>query len=350
MLTILFLAALIWGLGMALRVPLRLRLVMLALVWAAALLATLALPVDNNLRQMAGGDPRPWAVLGGVAALALAYRAALRWLRARARPLPTVAGGPFSAAELDRYSRQFLLQDIGGPGQRRLKAARVLVVGAGGLGAPVLLYLAGAGVGTITVIDDDRVDPSNLHRQIIHDDDSIGMPKALSAARRMRALNPFVAVTPVVARLDDPVARDLIADHDLVLDGTDNFDTRYLVNRVCADLGKPLIAAALTQWEGQISLYDPARGGPCYECIFPARPAAGLVPACAEAGVIGPLPGVLGAMMALEAVKHLTGAGEGLRGVLVIHDALHAETRRITTRARAGCAGCGGKGLDAGGG
>jgi molybdopterin/thiamine biosynthesis adenylyltransferase len=349
MTAILVLAAVLWGIGWAFKVPLRVRLTTLAALWLGALAVTLILAPDNPLRVIAGGDPRPWAVLGGLAALIAGYRWGLDWLRARARPLPMVAQqGPFSASELDRYSRQILLHDIGGPGQARMKAARVLVVGAGGLGAPALMYLAGAGVGTIGVIDPDTVDASNLHRQIIHTDAAIGTPKALSAADRMVALNPFVTVRPYVRRLDAETAPALLADYDLILDGTDNFDTRYLVNRVAASLGKPLIAAALTQWEGQIALFDPARGGPCYECVFHTRPAPGLVPACAEAGVAGPLPGILGAMMAMEAVKHLTGAGTGLRGVLVIHDALHAETRRIGTHARAGCPACGGKGLEAG--
>ena len=223
----------------------------------------------------------------------------------------------------------------------RLKSARVLVVGAGGLGSPALLYLAASGVGTLGVIDDDRVEGSNLQRQIIHTDQRIGMAKVQSAEIAVRALNPFVEVRPYQRRLDADIAEALIADYDLVLDGTDNFDTRYLVNRVCAKLGKPLIAGAITQWEGQLSVYDPARGTPCYECVFPERPLPGMVPACAEAGVAAPLPGIIGAMMAMEAVKHLTGAGETLAGRLMLYDALHAENRVITVKRRQGCAACG---------
>ena len=158
----------------------------------------------------------------------------------------------------------------------------------------------------------------------------------------MRGLNPFIAVQPYQRRLDDSTAAALIAEYDLVLDGTDNFDTRYLVNRICAELGKPLIAGAITQWEGQLSLWHPATGGPCYECVFPTRPAPGMVPTCAEAGVAAPLPGVIGSMMAMEAVKHITGAGETLLGRLMIHDALYAETRVITVKRRPDCAACGG--------
>ena len=157
----------------------------------------------------------------------------------------------------------------------------------------------------------------------------------------MRALNPFIEVRPYNRKLTEAIAADLIAEHDLVLDGTDDFDTRYLVNRVAVAAGVPLISGALTQWEGQLGLYDPSRGGPCYACVFPERPATGLVPACAEAGVAAPLPGIIGAMMAMEAVKHLTDAGETLRGRLMIHDALYAETRVIAVRRRADCPVCG---------
>ena len=293
---------------------------------------------------LVGGDVRGWLALGFLTAMFLVYRCILRRVRARVQPLPTPPASPgpaFSATELDRYARHIMLREIGGPGQGKLKAARVLVIGAGGLGSPALLYLAAAGVGTIGVIDDDVVEGSNLQRQIIHGDQRIGMAKVQSAAVAMMALNPFIEVRPYQRRLTEDIAADLIADYDLVLDGSDNFDTRYLVNRVCAGLGKPLISGAITQWEGQLSLFDPARGGPCYACIFPVRPAPGLVPTCAEAGVAAPLPGIIGAMMAMEAVKHITGAGETLMGRLMIHDALFAETRVIAVKGRSDCAVCG---------
>jgi molybdopterin/thiamine biosynthesis adenylyltransferase len=233
------------------------------------------------------------------------------------------------------------LREIGGPGQKKLRDARVLVVGAGGLGSPALLYLAAAGVGTLVVVDDDVVDASNLQRQIIHTTERLGQPKVESARAALAALNPFVTVEPHQARLSDQNAQALIGGVDLVLDGSDNFDTRYLVNRVAARSGKPLIAAAITQWEGQMSLYDPAHGTPCYECVFPDRPAPGMVPSCAEAGVAAPLPGILGGMMAMEAVKHLTGAGETYRGRLLVHDALYGETRVFQIEKRADCPVCG---------
>jgi molybdopterin/thiamine biosynthesis adenylyltransferase len=189
-------------------------------------------------------------------------------------------------------------------------------------------------------VDDDVVDASNLQRQVIHRTDRIGAPKVASAREAMLALNPYIDVRAVQARFGVGDAA-MLAEFDLILDGSDNFDTRYLVNRMAAAAGKPLISAAITQWEGQISLYDPAHGTPCYECVFPHRPAPGMVPTCAEAGVAAPLPGIIGAMMAMEAVKHLTGAGEGLRGRLMIHDALYAETRVIGIKPRADCAVCG---------
>ncbi|THD85846.1 HesA/MoeB/ThiF family protein [Aliigemmobacter aestuarii] len=318
----------------------------LSAVWLGFLLLMHApfLPQPNPGSRLVGGDLRAWGLLAVLAAGAAAYAAVLRRLRNRIAvpsPEPAPRGSAFGPAELDRYARHIILREIGGPGQKRLNSARVLVVGAGGLGSPALLYLAASGVGTIGVIDDDEVDNSNLQRQVIHTDDRIGMAKVFSAEVAMKALNPFIEIRPYKRRLTVDIATDLIGEYDLVLDGTDNFDTRYLVNRACVAAGKPLIAGAITQWEGQISLYDPARGGPCYECVFPTRPAPGQVPTCAEAGVAAPLPGVIGTMMAMEAVKQITGAGEGLRGRLVIHDALYAETRVIRTKASDTCPVCG---------
>jgi len=191
------------------------------------------------------------------------------------------------------------------------------------------------------VIDDDVVEETNLQRQIAHADARIGMAKVFSAEKAMRALNPFVTVRPYHRRLDEEIAADLVVEYDLVLDGVDNFDTRYLVNRACVAAGVPLVSAALTQWEGQISVFDPARGAPCYQCIFPEAPAPELVPSCAEAGVLGPLPGVMGSMMAAEAVKVIACAGESLRGRLMIFDALYAETRVIAIKPRPDCPVCG---------
>lgn len=246
-----------------------------------------------------------------------------------------------SPEEIERYARHLMLREIGGPGQTRLNRARVLVVGAGGLGAPALLYLTAAGVGTIGVVDDDRVSASNLQRQVIFRTDSIGQPKVTAARHALTALNPFVSVLPVDARLTEANA-GMVADWDLVLDGSDNFATRHLVNRACVAAGVPLISGAIAQWEGQLSLFDPARGAPCLACVFPVIPAAGLAPSCAEAGVMGALPGIIGAMMAAEAIKEITGAGATLRGRLLIHDALWGESRQITVRRDPACPVCGG--------
>ena len=339
-------AAVIWGIGAAMGTPHRQRWTLLGLLYVAVLLAHLVFPAQHPLRLATGETAAPWLMLGGLVVLVLAYRRGLRWLRTRAegQAEDRAADGPkpatFSDTELNRYARHIVLREVGGPGQKKLKDAKVLVVGAGGLGSPALLYLAAAGVGTIGVVDDDAVDNSNLQRQVIHQDAGIGMPKVHSAAEAMRAQNPFVTVRPYHRRLSEDDAAALIADYDNVLDGTDNFDTRYLVNTTCVALGKPLISGALTQWEGQVSVFDPANGAPCYQCIFPEAPAPGLSPSCAEAGVIGPLPGVIGSVMALEAIKLITNAGTALRGEMLIYDGLYGETRKIGLKRRADCPCC----------
>ena len=342
--TVLALIAALAGIGLVLKLPGRVVLGLVALVWAATVLAHAVLPPDHALPRALGGDLRGWVLPGLLGALILGYRAFLRAARARAAAAAAPArAGTFSETELDRYARHIVLHEIGGMGQRRLKEAKVLVVGAGGLGSPSLLYLAAAGVGTIGVIDDDTVSNSNLQRQVIHTDARIGMPKVFSAEAAIKALNPFVAVRPYNRRLTAEEAEALFADYDLVLDGSDNFDTRYLVNAAAVAAGKPLISAAITQWEGQIGLYDPARGAPCYACLFPERPAAGLAPTCAEAGVMGALPGVVGSLMAVEAIKEITGAGETLRGRLMIYDALYGETRAFSVKRDPACKVCGGR-------
>lgn len=343
MLLVLGLFAVVWGLGHLLKAPKQVVGLIIALIYVAVLGLHVSFPDGHPLREATGGSAALWLILGGAAALVFAYMRGLRWLRSRVQKPATAETpqGPFSDTELNRYARHIVLREVGGLGQKRLKDAKVLVIGAGGLGSPALMYLAAAGVGTIGVVDDDAVDNSNLQRQVIHQDQAIGMPKVHSAAEMMRAQNPFVTVLPYERRLAEEDAADLIADFDLVLDGTDNFDTRYLVNRVCVAQGKPLISGALSQWEGQISVFDPKNDAPCYQCIFPDAPAAGLAPSCAEAGVIGPLPGVIGSMMAVEAIKVITGAGSVLRGEMMIYDALYGETRKIQLKRRPDCPVCG---------
>ncbi|MGF1444745.1 MAG: ThiF family adenylyltransferase [Pikeienuella sp.] len=229
-----------------------------------------------------------------------------------------------SEDEIERYARHIILQEIGGAGQHRLSAARVLVLGAGGLGSAALQYLAAAGVGTLGVVDDDAVSLSNLQRQVIHATDEIGQPKTASAARAVGQINPNVTVRRHQTRLVEANARVIFEDYDIVLDGTDNYATRALANRVAVDCGVPLVSAALGRWEGQLSVFHPAAGAPCYACLFPEQPAPGLAPPCAEVGVLGALAGVMGAMQAAEAVKLITGAGSPLLGRLLIYDALSA--------------------------
>ena len=230
-------------------------------------------------------------------------------------------------SELERYARHIVLREVGGPGQAKLKAARVLVVGAGGLGAPVLQYLAAAGVGVLGVIDDDTVSLSNLQRQVIFGTDDIGAPKAARAAAAVTRLNPHVSVESHVERLTAANALDVISRYDIVADGSDNFATRYLVSDACYFAGKPLVTAALGTFDGSLTTiraHERRADGtpnPTYRCLFPEPPPAGSIPACAEAGVLGALPGILGSLMALETMREIVGFGEGLVGRLLMVDA-----------------------------
>ena len=337
---VLILAAALWFLGAALKAPVAMRLAMIGALYAGVVLSHLVLPAGHSIRTATGGSAGEWLIVGGLLVGLWAYLRGVRQLKSRARPAerePVTS----STAELERNARHIVLREIGGPGQKRLKEARVLVIGAGGLGAPALQYLAAAGVGTIGVIDDDVVENSNLQRQVIHTDARIGMPKVFSAQDAMTAQNPFVTVLPYHRRLTEEIAAELFADFDLILDGTDDVETRYLVNKTAVAAGLPLVSAAITQWEGQISVFDPAQGAPCYACVFPHPAEAGLAPTCAEGGVLGPLPGVLGSMMAVEAIKLIARTGEPLRGRMMIYDALYADTRLITVKRRQDCAVCG---------
>jgi molybdopterin/thiamine biosynthesis adenylyltransferase len=341
MLLALILAAAIWFGGKRLGWPTQARLLALGLLYVVVLAMAVLLPGQSPL----GGSVGEWLVLGGLGLLVFGYSLLLGRARRNVRPenrKAETAPGDFAEGELDRYARHIVLREIGGTGQRRLKEARVLVVGAGGLGSPALLYLSAAGVGTIGVIDDDAVDATNLQRQVIHADARIGMPKVFSAEAGMRAVNPFTEIRPYNRRLTPDIAGELVAEYDLVLDGCDDLDTRYTLNAACVAAKVPLISGALSQWEGQVTTYAPFAGTPCYACVFPEKPAPGLAPSCAEAGVLGPLPGIVGAMMAAEAVKEITDAGRGLRGRLAIHDALWGEHREIALSPRPGCPVCGG--------
>jgi molybdopterin-synthase adenylyltransferase len=236
-----------------------------------------------------------------------------------------------STEEIERYARQIVLHGLGGPGQNNLKKARALVVGAGGLGSPALQYLAGAGVGTLGIIDDDDVSLSNLHRQVIHATDDVGRPKTESARDALARVNPHVAVEPIALRLDEKNARPIVRRFDVVLDGSDNFATRYALSDACFDERRPLVSAALGEFDGTLTTLKPYENGtdgkpnPTYRCLFPEPPEPGTIPTCAEAGVLGALAGVLGSLMALEAIRVLVGGfgdgDEGLVGRLLMIDA-----------------------------
>jgi adenylyltransferase/sulfurtransferase len=254
---------------------------------------------------------------------------------------PLVApSAPLSAREIERYARHVLIPDVGMEGQRRLKNARVLVVGAGGLGSPALMYLAAAGVGTIGVVDDDVVELSNLQRQVVHGVADVGLLKSESAAQRLASVNPLVRVVRHDVRVDSTNALEIIADYDLVLDGTDNFPTRYLLNDACVLLGKPDVWGSIYRFDGQTSIWW-ARHGPCYRCVFPEPPPPGLVPSCAEGGVFGVLCAAIGSIQAAEAVKLIVGIGEPLVGRLLVHDALRQSWDDLSVQKNPGCAVCG---------
>jgi sulfur-carrier protein adenylyltransferase/sulfurtransferase len=259
--------------------------------------------------------------------------------------VPSIAGGAdegpaLTQEEMLRYSRHLILPEVGLAGQRRLKASSVLIVGTGGLGSPLALYLAAAGVGRIGLVDFDRVDASNLQRQILYGTSNVGAPKLEAAKTRLRDLNPGVRVDLHEARLDSSNALEILKGYDVVADGTDNFPTRYLVNDACALLGKPNVYGSIFRFEGQASVFD-ARRGPCYRCLYPDPPPPGLVPSCAEGGVLGVLPGIIGVIQGIETIKLLLGIGEPLIGRLVLFDALSMSFRELQLRKDPDCPLCG---------
>ena len=249
----------------------------------------------------------------------------------------------FTDSQLERYARHIMLPEVGGVGQERLLRARVLVVGAGGLGSPLLLYLAAAGIGTLGVVDPDVVDLSNLQRQVIHDGASLGRPKVESAAARIRAINPDVRVEAHQTKLTAANALELISGYDVVADGTDNFTARFLINDACFLARKPLVSAAILRFEGQISTFKPHAGPahPCYRCLFPEPPPPGLVPTCAEGGVFGALAGSVGSLQSVEVLKEVLGIGASLSGHLLLIDCLGATFRKIKVPRDPECRLCG---------
>ncbi len=254
--------------------------------------------------------------------------------------MPSVTSPELSPDELQRYHRHLILPSVGEEGQRRLKAARVLLVGAGGLGSPAALYLAAAGVGRLGIIDEDVVELSNLQRQVLHGTRDVGRAKVASAEARLRDLNPHIDVATMHGRLSSANALDILADYDIVVDGSDNFQTRYLVNDACVLLGKTNIYGSVIRFDGQASVFC-TEGGPCYRCLFPEPPAPGAIPNCAEGGVFGVLPGMVGVIQATETIKCITGIGESLVGRLLLVDALRMRFRTIAIARDPKCPACG---------
>ncbi len=246
-----------------------------------------------------------------------------------------------SKEEITRYSRHLIMPEVGMDGQLKLKQAKVLCIGTGGLGAPLGLYLAAAGVGRIGLVDFDKVDLSNLQRQILFDTNDIGRPKIEAATNRLRNLNPDIQIDNFETRLTSENALDILKDYDIVVDGTDNFPTRYLVNDACVILGKPNVYGSIFRFEGQITIFG-YPGGPCYRCLYPEPPPPGLVPSCAEGGVLGVLPGIVGAIQAAETLKLIIGKGEPLVGRLLLFDALAMRFRELKLRKNPECPVCGG--------
>jgi adenylyltransferase/sulfurtransferase len=257
------------------------------------------------------------------------------------------AGYPFSAPRMmsedqrHRYSRHTIMPEVGEEGQLKLLDAKVLLIGAGGLGSPAAIYLAAAGVGTIGIVDFDVVDTSNLQRQIIHRLEDVDLPKVESAERAIAQLNPDVKVVGHKTQITSENAFDIISQYDLVINGSDNFPTRYLVNDACVLLGKPLVDGSIFRFEGQVTVYDTANGGPCYRCLFPDPPPPGEVPSCAEGGVLGVLPGIIGSLQAVEAIKLILGIGDTLAGRLQLFDALDNEFREMKVHKNHDCPVCG---------
>ena len=242
-------------------------------------------------------------------------------------------------SQLERYSRHILLPEVGAVGQVKLMSSKVLIVGAGGLGAPMILYLASAGIGHIGIIDNDNVDLSNLQRQVAHTTGRIGVNKAASAAMAAQEINPEIQVDAITERLTEKNIHTIFANYDVIADGTDNFDSRYLINNAAVRLGKILVTAALFRFDGQLTTIKP--GGPCYRCLFPEPPPPGAVPSCSEAGVLGSVAGLLGTMQATELIKEILGIGDSLSGRLLLFDGLTMRMRDMRAKRRIGCKACG---------
>ena len=342
MLKIVLIGAIGWGVLVFFRVRKKIILNIIVVAYLLILLVVLCLPESNPLRLLVGLSAIEWLSMSIIFVCIFGYILVLKKIKMRniAKYASTIPKNDMSDVEIERYARHLVLKEIGGQGQQKLKRAKVLVIGAGGLGNPVSMYLSGAGVGTIGIIDHDIVSLSNLQRQVLYREDDVGASKVFATRNNILEINPHVEVKPYNRSLDPNNAQELISEFDLVIDGTDNVETRHLVNLACVREQKPLISGAISQWEGQVSLFDPSKNFPCYACIFPKSDKDSLTKSCADVGVLSSLPGVIGSLMAVEAIKEIIGFGDTLRGQLFLYDAISSETRKIEIRRDAHCEVC----------
>ena len=339
---ILSLLILAWFLAGYLGVSQNLRATYVGILLAGILGALVLIPETHSFSIRMGGWA-PWATISFIFGAAFLFRLFISDLRNKSNEIyfaDVQEADEFSNHELERYSRHIILRELGGLGQRRIKDSKVLIIGAGGLGAPIIQYLAASGVGTIGIIDHDKISLSNLQRQVIYLTNQVGEQKVFSAADAIYKLNSNVNVRPYNRRLNSEIAEEIFSEYDVIVDGTDNFETRYIANAAATTTKKPLVSGALSQWEGQVSVFAPHQGGPCYACVFPTPPKDGLALTCSEGGVFSPLPGVVGSVMAVETLKILSQSGETLLGQMFIYDGLRGESRKIKLKPIKKCPVC----------
>ena len=341
-LAFLSLLILAWFLAGYLGVSPNLRATYVGILLAGILSALVLIPETHSFSIRMGGWA-PWATISFIFGVVFLFRLFISALRNKSNEIyfaDVQEADEFSNHELERYSRHIILRELGGLGQRRIKDSKVLIIGAGGLGAPIIQYLAASGVGTIGIIDHDKVSLSNLQRQVIYLTNQVGEQKVFSAADAIYKLNSNVNVRPYNRRLNSEIAEEIFSEYDVIVDGTDNFETRYIANSAATTTKKPLVSGALSQWEGQVSVFAPHQGGPCYACIFPTPPKDGLALTCSEGGVFSPLPGGVGSLMAVETLKILSQSGETLLGQMFIYDGLRGESRKIKLKPIKKCPVC----------
>ena len=331
-----------WFLAGYLGVSQNLRATYVGILLAGILGALVLIPETHSFSIRMGGWA-PWATISFIFGVVFLFRLFISALRNKSNEIyfaDVQEADEFSNHELERYSRHIILRELGGLGQRRIKDSKVLIIGAGGLGAPIIQYLAASGVGTIGIIDHDKVSLSNLQRQVIYLTNQVGEQKVFSAVDAIYKLNSNVNVRPYNRRLNSEIAEEIFSEYDVIVDGTDNFETRYIANAAATTTKKPLVSGALSQWEGQVSVFAPHQGGPCYACVFPTPPKDGLALTCSEGGVFSPLPGVVGSVMAVETLKILSQSGETLLGQMFIYDGLRGESRKIKLKPIKKCPVC----------